>query len=133
MPSFGRNLSSEFRCRHIAQRTCAWESLREKYQWPEAGAAKFEISPSSHSSGMPDSSSRRTSLLRRDTEYMSRSMAGPAALPGVGGGSKLKLTAGLSDEGEVRTIPHRSLPLNTPMRILEEALTFDDVLLVPAY
>src|SRR6185295_519651 len=35
--------------------------------------------------------------------------------------------------GHLRTIPHRSLPLNTPMRILEEALTFDDVLLVPAY
>src|SRR4029079_12258299 len=33
----------------------------------------------------------------------------------------------------MRTIPHRSLPLNTSMRILEEALTFDDVLLVPAY
>ena len=42
-------------------------SLSEKYQWPEAGAAKFESSPSSHSSGRPDSSSSRTSLLRRET------------------------------------------------------------------
>src|SRR5262245_55439499 len=33
----------------------------------------------------------------------------------------------------MRTIPHRRLPPDTPMRILEEALTFDDVLLVPAY
>src|SRR6476661_7766530 len=38
-----------------------------------------------------------------------------------------------TETDEVRTIPHRSLPLNNPMRILEEALTFDDVLLVPAY
>src|SRR3954465_252757 len=38
-----------------------------------------------------------------------------------------------TDANAAPTIPHRSLPLNTPMRILEEALTFDDVLLVPAY
>ena len=56
-----------FRCRHMAQRTCAPLSFSEKYQWPEAGAAKFESSPSSHSSGRPDSSSSRTSLLRRET------------------------------------------------------------------
>ena len=34
----------------MAQRTCASRSFSEKYQWPEAGAEKFDSSPSSHSS-----------------------------------------------------------------------------------
>jgi hypothetical protein len=66
-PSFGRNFTAEFRWRHIAQRTWAWLSLSVKYQCPEAGAAKFDNSASSHNRGMPDSSSSRTSLLSRET------------------------------------------------------------------
>jgi hypothetical protein len=78
----------------MAQRTCAALSFSEKYQWPEAGAAKFESSHSSHSSGSPDSSNSRTSLLRRETLYTSRSVRVGAGVRGESGGKRGKFTAG---------------------------------------
>src|SRR5690554_1650598 len=65
------------RLRNMAQRTCAPTSLSEKYQWPEAGRARLEISPSTHSSGKPRSRAWRMSLLSwvgvritRDSAFM---------------------------------------------------------------
>ena len=45
-PSFGRKPTARLRVRNIAQRICASRSLSVKYQCPEAGRAKFDISPS---------------------------------------------------------------------------------------
>ena len=52
---------------YIAQRICASRSFSVKYQWPEEGVEKFEISPSTHRGGRPDSSSMRASALSRAT------------------------------------------------------------------
>src|SRR6056297_2091575 len=45
-PFSGLNRSRALRLRNMAQRTCAPASLREKYQCPDAGQTKLEISPS---------------------------------------------------------------------------------------
>ncbi len=65
MPSFGVKRASRFRCRNIAQRSCAASSFSEKYQCPDEGRERFEISPSSHNAGKPRSSSVRASRFRR--------------------------------------------------------------------
>jgi len=44
-----RKRTSRLRLRNMAQRTCAASSFSEKYQWPEPGRERFEISPSIHS------------------------------------------------------------------------------------
>src|SRR5204863_530006 len=46
VPARGVKPTSEFCARNIAQRSCASRSLREKYQWPEAGCERFDSSPS---------------------------------------------------------------------------------------
>ena len=65
-PSLTGNRTSRLRLRNMAQRTWAASSLSEKYQWPEAGRARFEISPSSQTEPSPRSSSdaRRGVQLR---------------------------------------------------------------------
>ena len=66
-PSRAVNAHSIFRCRNMAQRTCAAASFSEKYQCPELGREKLEISASSHRLPKPRSSSIRTSRLSRET------------------------------------------------------------------
>jgi hypothetical protein len=61
------NTHNMFRCRNMAQRTCAPESLSEKYQCPELGREKLEISASNHRLPKPRSSSTLTSRLSRET------------------------------------------------------------------
>jgi len=50
MPSLGLNLMSRAAVFQTTARTCAFPSLSEKYQWPEAGMVTFETSPSTHTS-----------------------------------------------------------------------------------
>ena len=66
-PSRAVKAHSMFRCRNMAQRTWAVASLSEKYQCPELGLAKLEISASSHRLPKPRSSSTLTSRLSRET------------------------------------------------------------------
>ena len=63
-------------------RTCAWSSLREKYQCPEAASFRFETSPSTHTS--TNSVSRTPWILSVSSETVSarrRAGRGAAASP----------------------------------------------------
>src|SRR5690606_24308135 len=86
MPSRGSKRVSTLRWRNMAQRNCALASFREKYQCPEEGCDRFEISPSIHSAGKPRSSSVRASRLSREGVYTSR----------VGGVRSSSKSAGMS-------------------------------------
>ena len=66
-PSRAVNAQTLLRSRNMQQRTCAVASFREKYQCPELGRAKLEISPSSQRLPKPRSSVSRTSRLSRET------------------------------------------------------------------
>src|SRR5579864_4478073 len=78
-PSAGRKRSSRAEERNITTRICAFPSLRVKYRWPESGARKFEISPSTHASEYSRSMCERTAATRSRTFHTRRS-----------GGRKLK-------------------------------------------
>ena len=54
--------------RNMAQRICASRSLSEKYQWPEDGRAKFDISPSTQTVADARSSSMPHLAVQRETE-----------------------------------------------------------------
>jgi len=62
-PLAGVKSANWLRPRNITQRTCAFASFSEKYQWPEAARMKLETSPSTHSKGNCDSSARRAMRL----------------------------------------------------------------------
>ena len=65
--------TSRLRWRNIAQRTWAAASLSEKYQCPEAGRDRFEISPSSQTEPRPrSSSSARLAVQAADGEDVAR-------------------------------------------------------------
>ncbi len=54
----------------MAHFTCARESLSVRYQWPDTGAEKLDISPTSQTIPISFSRSKRTSALRRETVKM---------------------------------------------------------------
>jgi hypothetical protein len=54
----------------MAHLTCARESFNVRYQCPETGAEKFEISPTSHTMPISFSSKSRTSELSLETVYI---------------------------------------------------------------
>ena len=115
-PPCGGNRSRVFRWRNIAQRTCASRSLSEKYQWPEAGAAKFESSPSSHSirPGRDSSSSRHFAIEARDRvdDRGSRGGSGEPRLAAACGSrrSSWHTDARFTAPTPVRTIARHSIP-----------------------
>ena len=57
IPFSGRNRSSLLRPLNMAHRSWAWLSFRVKYQCPEEGATKLDISPSTATAGNFSSSS----------------------------------------------------------------------------
>ena len=66
MPSRGVNRASRLRWRNMAQRSWAASSLSEKYQWPEEGRDRFEISPSATAPAGRAPAASRASRFRRD-------------------------------------------------------------------
>ena len=125
------------RVRNIAQRSCASRSLSEKYQWPDAGRERFDISPCTQTTPKPDSSSVRTSRLSaRDAVDIRRARAGSvghARILGPASGRVPRCGLEVYRATPAGAVQWRASSRDaTLMRILEEALTFDDVLLVPA-
>jgi len=82
-PSLAVKAHNIFRCRNMAQRTCASASLSEKYQCPELGLAKLEISASSQRLPNPRSKRRRIDLAPAcgKTAIIAQEMAQSATLP----------------------------------------------------
>src|SRR5581483_10040666 len=76
-PALGVNPSEAFFRRNIAQRNWASRSFKEKYQWPEDGAEKFDNSPSTQTTPSPFSRRMRTSRFRRETVKTFRPASGP--------------------------------------------------------
>ena len=122
-------------------------SLSEKYQWPEPGRDRLEISPSSQTE--PEAALEQRAGLAVEAADGEDVAGGEASVAGGGGVEPGILHGGgsLADSGTRRRGPgafpgvaaaryNCALPFTSPdqpmLRILEEALTFDDVLLVPA-
>jgi hypothetical protein len=71
MPSLGVKPRRRLLGLNMAQRTCEAASFNEKYQWPDAGTEKLEISPSTHIKGKLPSKINRTSRFKRLTVKIS--------------------------------------------------------------
>src|SRR5918997_1379453 len=74
-PSEGRKRMRQLTPRKQVARSWAASSLTVKYQWPDAGARKFDISPSTQTDAKRFSSAPRTCEVSSETDSGRRSIS----------------------------------------------------------
>src|SRR5262245_13423749 len=129
MPSRGLKRTNRLRFVNIAQRTCAPSSFNVKYQCPEPGARRFEISPSTHTSGKRSSSVKRTAPVNSLTVRIGRSLSRASIAAFYLNVAEMRRSRLHACGARVGSRVYFALEAVPMLRIANDALTFDDVLL----